>query len=170
MRDLRMRLRLVWQVAGVGLAAGCAADGRPLQQQVIPDYNHFAHTAAGPHVTLYWDCVRTDSGVLRLEGIGLNRWEPIPPRFLEFVLSQVDAQGRVLASTRGAARGVDLLQGFPAPFRLEFKEQEGAARLDLVYQHQYVDDSFDRLSRRLPSYVTRQIRDACGKDAHRNRP
>jgi hypothetical protein len=64
---------------------------------------------------------------------------------------------------------VDLLQGFPAPFRLEFKEQGGEVRVDLLYQYQFVDDSFDRLSRVFPSSITQQVRDACGSGAHKNR-
>ena len=147
----------------------CAADGGLLSRQVIPDYSHFAHSSTGRHITFYWGCVRTESGSLRLEGVGVNTWEPIPPRFLEFVLSGVDAQGRILSRTRGVARGVDVLQGFPSPFSLELKEQGGEVRVDLLYQYQFLDDSFDRLSRRFPSYVTQQVRDACGSDAHRNR-
>ncbi len=148
---------------------GCAGDRTSFARQAIPDYTRFAHSSAGRHVTLYWDCVRTESGALRFEGVGLNRWEPIPPRYLELALSAVDAQGRVLSRTRGDAKGGDLLQGFPAPFRLELPEREGEARIDLVYQYQYVDDSLDRFARRLPSYMTYRVRDACGSDAHRNR-
>jgi hypothetical protein len=79
------------------------------------------------------------------------------------------AEGRVLSRTRGTAQGVNLLQGFPAPFRLELKEQGGEVRVDLLYQYQFRDDSFDRLSRMLPSTITQQVRDACGSDSHRNR-
>ena len=164
-----MRNRWVGLVAAALAAVGCAADGGLLARQAIPDYSRFAHSSTGRHITLYWDCVRTESGSLRLEGVGVNTWEPIPPRFLEFTLSGVDAQGRVLSRMRGAAQGMDLLQGFPAPFRLELKEQGGEVRVDLLYQYQYVDDSFDRLSRMLPSYMTQQVRDACGSGAHRNR-
>ena len=64
---------------------------------------------------------------------------------------------------------MDLLQGFPAPFRLELKEQGGEVRIDLLYQYQNVDDSFDRFSRMLPFTITQQVRDACGSGAHRNR-
>jgi hypothetical protein len=159
-----MRISWLGVMAAVFAAIGCAADGR----QAIPDYRHFEHASEGRHMTLYWNCVRTESGALRLEGVGLNRWEPASLRFLEFALSEVDAQGQVLARTQGVAQG-DLLQGFPAPFRLELEQQGGDTRLDLVYRYQYVDDSFDRLSRILPSYATQQVRDACGSDAHRNR-
>lgn len=158
-----MRIPWVGVIAVLFGAVGCAADGR----QAIPDYSHFQHVSEGQHMRLYWNCVRTESGALRLEGVGLNRWEPAPLRFLEFVLSEVDDQGQVLARARGVAQG-DLLQGFPAPFRLELKQHEGDTRVDLVYRYQYVDDSFDRLGR-IPSYATQQVRDACGSDAHRNR-
>ena len=164
-----MPVRWAGLVAVVFGAVGCAEDGGSFARQAIPDFSRFMHSSAGRHITLYWDCVRTEPASLLLEGVGVNTWEPIPPRFLEFTLSGVDAQGRVLSRMRGAAQGMDLLQGFPAPFRLELKEQGGEVRFDLVYQYQFVDDSFDRLSRMLPSYVTQQVRDACGSGAHRNR-
>lgn len=150
-------------------ALGCTADQGLLGRPAIPDYARFEHSSAGRHVTIYWDCVRTETGSLRLEGVGLNRWEPVPPRYLDFLLSAVDAQGRVLSRTRGSAQGGDLLLGFPAPFRLELQEDGSAARVDLVYQYQYFDDSLDRFARRFPSYMTYQVRDACGSGAHRNR-
>jgi len=167
-----MHIPWVGVIAAVLGTVGCVADGGSFGRPAIPDYRHFEHASEGRHITLYWNCLRTGSGALRLEGVGLNRWEPIPPRFLEFALSRFDAEGRVLAGTRGVAQGVDLLQGFPAPFRLELEEQAEEARVDLLYRYQYVDDSFDfdRLSRILPSYATYHVRDACGIDAHRNRP
>jgi hypothetical protein len=164
-----MSIRWVGLVAVALGAVGCAEDGGSFARQAIPDFSRFMHSSAGRHITLYWDCVRTEPASLLLEGVGVNRWEPIPPRFLEFTLSGVDAEGRVLSRTRSAAQGVNLLQGFPAPFRLELKEQGGEVRVDLLYQYQIIDDSFDRLSRMLPSTMTQQVRDACSSDAHRNR-
>jgi hypothetical protein len=146
-------------------AVGCATDGR----QAIPDYGQFEHASEGRHITFFWNCVRTESGALRVEGVALNRWEPTPLRFLEITLFQVDPQGRVVAQSREVVRVGNLLQGFPEAFRFEIAEQRGETRVDLVYQYQYVDDSFDRLSRRLPSFVTDHVRDACRSEAHRNR-
>lgn len=130
--------------------------------QGAPDYARFAHTAAAHHVTLYWDCTRTESGRLRVEGVGVNLWEPVPPRFLELHLSGVDAQGQVLSVTQGVAEGAELLKNFPAPFRLDLAEQGLEVRFDLIYRYQYTDDSFGGLWRRMPFYVTGKVWDACG--------
>jgi hypothetical protein len=112
---------------------------------------------------LYWECAELESGSLRIDGVGLNQWEPVPPQFLELSLTGVDALGRIVSRTRTMAEGVDLLLNFPAPFRLELTQQGGEVRVDLAYRYQYRDDSFDGPFRRMPTYVTGQVPDACGQ-------
>jgi hypothetical protein len=110
---------------------------------------------------LYWECAELESGSLRIDGVGVNQWEPVPPQFLELSLSAVDALGRVVARVYTMAEGVDLLLNFPAPFRLELTRRGGEARVDLAYRYQYRDDSLDGPFRRMSTYVTGQIPDAC---------
>jgi len=164
-------MRNEWlRLAVVALAAaGCAACSGATSRQAVPDYSRFSHTWAAPHVTLYWECTEIEPGSLRLEGLGVNQWEPIPPRFLELFLSGVDAQGRVLSRTQATAEGFELLQGFPASFRLELGGRGDEVRVDLAYRYEYRDDSFDRMWRWMPRYVTGRVPDACGANRHRLR-
>ena len=152
-------LGLVVVMIGV---AGCAGDGGSLARQAIPDYSRFSHSWAAQHVTLYWDCAEAEEGVLRIEGVGVNQWEPVPPEFLDLNLFGLDAQGRVLSRVHGSAEGAELVKNFPSPFRLELRQQGGEVRVELAYRYWYLDDSFDGPFRRLPTYVTGRIPDACG--------
>jgi len=154
------RIRLVLLVLA---AAGCAACSGSVPRQAIPDYSRFFHSWATPQVTLYWDCTEVESGSLRIDGVGVNRWEPVPPQFLELSLYGVDAYGRVISGMHATAQGMDLLMNFPAPFHLELKEQGGEVRVDLAYRYQYRDDSLDGVFRWMPTYLTGRVPDACGK-------
>ena len=164
-----MRTWRIWLTLLVLAAAGCAACSGAVPRQAIPDYSRFSHSWATPQVTLYWDCTEVESGALRIDGVGVNRWEPVPPRYLEVSLYGVDAYGRVISGAHTTAEGVDLLMNFPAPFHLELKEQDGEIRVDLAYRYQYRDDSFDGPFRWMPTYVTGRVPDACGKGARQPR-
>jgi hypothetical protein len=147
----------------LALAAACAACSGAGPRQAIPDYARFSHSWAARHITLYWDCTEVESGSLRIDGVGVNLWEPVPPQFLDLNLVGLDEQGRVLSRTQGSAQGADLIKNFPAPFQLELKEQGEEVRVDLAYRYQYRDDSFDGPFRWMPTYVTGRVPDACGK-------
>lgn len=164
MRNRWSRLLVPALVAGT--CAGCAG---AIPTQAIPDYAHFSHSWEAPHVTLYWDCTEIEHGTLRLEGVTVNRWEPVPPRYLDLSVVGVDAQSRVLSRTQGAAEGVNLVKNFPVPFRLDLKEQGGEVQVDLAYRYQYRDDSLDRLSRWMFTDVTGRVPDACGKNREQPR-
>ena len=151
------------QLIVLALTAACAACSGAVPRQAIPDYSRFSHVWKAPHITLYWDCTEGESGSLRIEGVGVNEWEPVPPEFLELNLVGLDAQGRVLSQVRGSAQGAELIKNFPAPFRLELRQQGGEVRVDLAYRYWYRDDSFDGPFRRLPTYVTGRVSDACGQ-------
>lgn len=163
------------EARSVGLAltlmcvAGCAGNGGPFAPQAIPDSSRFSHVWAAPHVTLYWDCAEVEPGVLRIEGVGVNEWEPVSPEFLELSLVGLDAQGRRLSQTKGSAQGAELTKNFPAPFRLDLKQQGGEVRVDLGYRYWYRDDSFDGPFRRMPTYITGRIPDACGRGGRESR-
>ena len=163
-------MRHKWlQLIPLALAAACAACSGAVPFQASRDYSRYSHSWATPQVTLYWDCTEVESGSLRLEGVGVNLWEPIPPQFLELSLYGVDAYGRVISGTRATAQGVELLKNFPVPFHLELKEQGGEARVDLAYRYQYRDDSFDGFFRWVPTYVTGRVPDACGNGGQQPR-
>ncbi len=146
-------------VAVAAAGAGCTG-GMP--QQPIPDYSRFSHSWAAQHVTLYWDCAEVEPGILRIDGVGVNQWEPVPPEFLELNLVGLDAQGRPVSQTTGSAQGAELLKNFPAPFRLDLRRHGGEARVDLGFRYWYRDDSFDGPFRRMPTYITGRVPDACG--------
>jgi hypothetical protein len=158
-------MRSMWaSIIVLGLtAAGCAAEIATIAGQGTPDYARFAHTVTTQYVTLYWDCTHTETGLRRLQGVGVNLWEPVPPRFLELSLFGVDAHGRVLSRTQGLAQGVELLKNFPVPFLLDLAAQGEEVRVDLIYRYEYADDSFGEFTRRMPSYVTGRVSDACGR-------
>ncbi len=149
------------------IAVACAACGGVTARQGIPDYSRFSHTWAAPHLTLYWACAETETGAVRLEGLGVNVVEPIPPRYLELALSGVGAQGQVLSRAQTMADGFELLQGFPAAFRLELARRDDQVRVDLAYRYEYRDDSFEGPFRWTPRYITGRILDACGAGRHR---
>ena len=151
----------------VSLAVGCAAGSAGTPRQAIPDYSRFSHSWRAPHVTLYWKCAQTETGSLRLDGLGVNPLEPVPPRYLELVLTGFDAQGRPIARAHTMAKGFELLQGFPAAFRLELARRDDQVRVDLAYRYEYRDDSFEGPFRWTPRYITGRIPDACGADRHR---
>lgn len=157
-----MDMRWVGLVVAMTGIAGCAGNGGPFAPQAIPDYSRFSHSWAAQHVTLYWDCAEVEPGVLRVDGVGVNQWEPVPPEFLELNLVGLDAQGRPLSQTKGSAQGAELTKNFPAPFRLELRQRGGEIRVDLSYRYWYRDESFDGPFRRMPTYITGRIPDACG--------
>ena len=117
------------QLIVLALTAACAACSGAVPRQAIPDYSRFSHVWKAPHITLYWDCTEGESGSLRIEGVGVNEWEPVPPEFLDLNLFGLDAQGRVLSQVRGSAQGAELIKNFPEPFRLELREQGGEVRV-----------------------------------------
>ena len=153
----------------LALTAACAACTGAISQQAIPDYSRFSHSWAAQHVTLYWDCAEAEAGVLRIDGVGVNQWEPVPPEFLGLHLFGLDAQGRVLSRAQGSAEGAELNKNFPSPFRLELRQQGGEVRVDLAYRYWYRDDSFDGPFRRMPTYITGRVPDACGHGGRSSR-
>ena len=150
-------------------AAGCGACSGAVPLQATPDYSRFSHSWTTPKVTLYWDCTEAESGAVRIDGVGVNLWEPIPPEFLDLRLFGLDVQGRVLSRTQGSAQGAELIKNFPTPFRLELREQGGEVRVDLAYRYQYRDDSLDGPFRWMPTYITGQVPDACGQGGRQPR-
>lgn len=93
----------------VGLA-GCASFevSRQGADQPTPyPPSVFAHRIANSDLVLFWNCARSDSGVLRLEGVAQNPWHAQPIRYLEFELVGVDAQDHIVTqTTRFVARDV----------------------------------------------------------------
>lgn len=146
----------------LALIAACAACAGAVPHQPIPDYARFSHSWAAQHVTLYWDCAEVEPGVLQIDGVGVNQWEPVPPEFLELNVVGLDGQGRALSRVQGSAQGGELVKNFPAPFRLDLRQQGGEVRVDLGYRYWYRDDSFDGPFRRMPTYITGRVPDACG--------
>lgn len=156
-------------LVSLALVAACAACGGGLSRQAIPDYSRFSHAWTTPRVTLYWDCTEIESGPLRIDGVGVNLWEPVSPRFLELRAYGINAQGRVLAVAQATTEGVELLKNFPVRFHVELQEQGEEIWVNLAYRYQYWDDSFDGFARWMPTYVTGRVPDACGQGGRQTR-
>ena len=71
----------------VASPAGCASTGGPGTGTISGSPPEaFAHRVATSEVVLFWNCLQTEAGQLRLEGVAQDPWAVHPIRFLEFEL------------------------------------------------------------------------------------
>jgi hypothetical protein len=66
----------------------------------------YAHRVASSHVVLYWNCVRPEPGILRVEGVAQNPWSSQEVRFLEVEVVGVNNQERTVSHAKGAAQDI----------------------------------------------------------------
>lgn len=138
----------------------------------------FAHRVATSEVVLLWNCLESEPGLLRVEGVARSPWQAQPIRYLEFDLVGVDAQERTTAQTAGAARDFQIYTNQSTSFQLALKRAGTEVRFDLYYRYRF-EDEFDMSAlvagpptagpRLLAQTRTFLVRDVCGATQHQAR-
>lgn len=100
----------------------------------------FAHRVATSEVVLVWNCLQSESGLLRVVGEAQNPWQAQPIQYLEFELVGVDAQERTTAQATGAARDLQIRTNQRSPFQLTLKTAGTEVRLDLYYNYRWHEE------------------------------
>ena len=166
-----MRHSVMLMVAAIGLT-GCATMAAP---GPVSPQDAFRHRASTSELVLFWNCLRPESSLLRVEGMAQNPWQPQPVGYLTFKLVGVDAQERITAQATGAARDLRLSTNQVSPFRLALKTAGTEVRFDLYYDYQFQPESdMGALSAgpsvgRAPLHVRAQthlVRNACSDTEH----
>lgn len=137
----------------------------------------YAHRVASSHVVLYWNCVRPEPGILRLEGVAQNPWSPQEVRFLELELVGMNSQEQSVSHARGEAQDILIRTNQISPFRMELRPAGSEVRFDLYYEYRFQDVEMQgRLAGpllgapRLLAQTQRFLaRDACSESQHRAR-
>jgi hypothetical protein len=83
-------------------------------------------------VVLYWNCVRAETGQLRLEGLAYSPYFS-DVRDLKFELVGVDGRERVVSEVRGELRDSLLGLNRTSPFQLTLRTTGNEVRFDLYY-------------------------------------
>ena len=172
-RHSLMVVALVMSLAG---CVGMEAPGSGTMPGSSPET--FAHRATTSDVVLLWNCLETEPGLLRVEGVAQSPWQMQPIRELEFDLVGVDAQDRTTAQTAGAARDFQIFTNQSTPFQLALEKAGTEVRFDLYYRYHF-DEEWDNSAMvagpptagpRLLAQTRRfLVRDVCGATQHRAR-
>ncbi len=126
---------LVMAVA-VSLGACTPLDARQTletQRSVYPPAA-FSHRVGTTQVVLYWNCLRPDTGVLRMDGVAHSPYFSAV-RSLEFELVGVDANDRIVSEAKGATRDYVLRTNQVSPFQLDVTAVGSEVRFDLYYHY-----------------------------------
>jgi len=137
----------------------------------------YAHRVASSHVVLYWNCVRPEAGILRVEGVAQNPWSSQEVRFLETELVGVNSQERTVSYAKGAAQDILIRTNQFSPFQMELRLAGGEVRFDLYYEYRFQDVEMEarlagplvRAPRLLAQTQRFLARDACSEAQHRAR-
>ena len=135
----------------------------------------FDHRVATSEVVLLWNCLQSESGLLRVVGEAQNPWQAQPIQYLEFELVGVDAQERQTGQVAGRARDIQIFTNQRSPFQLDLRTLGTEVRFDLYYRYQWHNeyDSSARLAgpvwvgpRFLAQTQTQRARDVCSPTQH----
>jgi hypothetical protein len=137
----------------------------------------FTNRVSSNQVVLYWNCMRPEPGILRVEGIAHNPWSSQAIRFLEFDLVGVDDRDRQVSGTSAALPAILLWTNETSAFRLDLKTAQTEARFDLYYQYRFNEGDSrifagppgagpQRLTQQLRRFL---VRDVCSETQHRIR-
>jgi hypothetical protein len=154
-----------------GLLAGCAQN--PMDASV-PSGAMFGHRVESAHVSLYWNCMPAEAGVLRLDGAAANHWFGEPVKFLEIELVGVDNNERTVSFARVEATDIQLFTKQLTRFNLALRTTGAEARFDIYYEYRFHDNGKDRIvsAGDLPGGVQLVqlkrflVRDACSASRH----
>lgn len=176
-----MRVRpIVLAMLAMGLAA-CAPFEIPHlsgSQPTLYPPNVFDHRVANSELVLFWNCVRPDPNVLRLNGVAQSPWSAQPIRSLEFELVGVDEREHMVSQTKGTVRDSMIYTNQISPFQLDLRTVGSEARFDLFYQYLFLEgEEKDALlsgppveGLRLFAQTNRFLaRDVCSETKHRVR-
>ncbi len=175
-----MFVHLVWVAALALSVTGCASLGAGQQSGAQPPAyppDVFSHRVATSDVVLYWNCSRSEPGMLRLDGVAQNLWGAQPIRFLEFELVGVDGRDRTVSDVKGAARDIQIFTNQTSPFLLDLRLAGTEARLDLYYEYRFNLEEMSALLAGPPVRIPRLFaqtnrflaRDVCSETQHRVR-
>lgn len=159
------------------LALTLSACASPAERPPLYSPGTYAHRVASSHLVLYWNCVRPEPGILRVEGVAQNPWSSQEVRFLEIELVGVDGRERTVSHAKGAAQDILIHTNQVSPFRMELRPAGSEVRFDLYYEYRFQDVEMEaRLSGphvgapRLLAQTQRFLaRDACSEAQHRTR-
>ena len=137
----------------------------------------YAHRVASSHVVLYWNCVRPEPGILRVQGVAQNPWSSQEVRFLEAELVGVDGRERTVSYAKGAAQDILIRTNQFSLFQVELRAAGSEVRFDLYYEYRFQDVEMEaRLAGplagapRLLAQIQRFLaRDVCSEAQHRAR-
>ena len=160
----------------MGLTA-CAPLGIPQgwdEQPSLFPTDVFIHRVATSHVVLYWNCVRTETGVLILEGVAHNPWWAQEVKFLTLEIVGVDGEGHVVSEASGEARDNFIGTNQMTRFRLELRMVGSEVGFDLFYEYRFQEPEMrawlaagPARAPRLVAYANRFVaRDACSDTKH----
>ncbi|MBI4536463.1 MAG: hypothetical protein HY712_00735 [candidate division NC10 bacterium] len=173
-----MSTKVLSLAAGILLLAGCAGMGAGgSSSSVFAPYPPpgMDHQVGAEHVELFWRCLRPEPGLLRLDGLAMNRSSPHPVQFFKAELVGVDAGERTRSSGRAEARDIVIRTYEASPFEIVLREGGDEVRFDLYYDYQAQIPDHIILSAgarfRMFAYYQRYLaRDACNPAAHRSGP
>jgi hypothetical protein len=129
-------------------------------------------------VALYWNCARSEPGVVEVNGLAFNPWSDQPVRFLEIELvGVVGPYDRTVSAAHTKAPDIQLFTNQSTPFQLSLRTTGTESRLDLYYRYQFHDGGRDPFIASLawdaPMLFAQQqqfrVRDACSETQHRVR-
>jgi hypothetical protein len=171
--DIRIGFLLL---LGIGLSA-CAGQGMlgyPGANSVPYPPTGYAHRVENAQIGIFYNCIDSEPGVLRLEGVAFNVWNMQPLRYLEFALEGRDGSERMVSEAGGEGLDYQILTGQSTPFQVALQPAGTEVRYDLYYQYQFLDgDHRDLLVGPMVSGVyPRHIgirflaRDACSPTQH----
>ena len=168
---------LVILAMNVAACASLEATQHEAKRQAYPP-DVFAHRVSTSEVVLFWNCVRVDPHVMRVEGVAQNPSSPQPVRYLELELVGVDGRNRIVSQARGSARDSMLHTNQVSPFGMDLRTAGSEVRFDLYYQYRFLEgQEMDALlsgppveGLRLLAQTSRfMARDVCSETQHRIR-
>ena len=158
-------------------ASACAANGtwqaRAAESTPYPPPG-YAHTVSSSQVALYWNCSRSEPGVLHLTGVAVNPWSDQAVRRLEFDLVGVDARGRSVSEAKAEVSNLNLGTNQSAPFSMDLRTTGTEVRFDLYYDYQFQEGDHHPLIAKAawgPPILLAQtnrlmVHDACSETQH----
>lgn len=124
------RHSLLIAVLGLGLAA-CTSLASSQQSSVYPPAT-FSHRIGTSHVLLYWNCVRPEPDLLRVDGVVQNAYAT-EIRYPEVKLVAWNAEGRVVSAAQATTDVFVLRTNQISPFRVNLRTTGKELRFDLFY-------------------------------------